>query len=135
MENNGNVVAKEVAEKDVNKWLDYKKVDPGKREEFSDNIDNLVNAISAGHLVYKNNELVQTLKFPVGKDDAVKVLKYKARIKMSEIEARSQNIKGSSHHGILRAYICALTETHSDIIKELDTEDNRIAQSIATFFL
>ena len=133
---NNDKVTKEVALKEVNKWLDFKKVSEKKREENDDAIESLADAIVEGVLVLKSDKrFVQTLLFPIGDEGAIKTLTYKPRIKMSEVEARSQKVKPGDTQGIIRGYICALTEQAAAIIKELDTEDNRISRSIATFFL
>jgi len=130
-------VSKEVALKEVNKWLDYKKVDETKRSESSDAIEAIAKCIEAGHLSYssKDNTFVQTLKWPIGADSSIKELTYKARLSMNDVHVRTKNVKSGDAHGLITAYICALTEQNSGLIGGLDTEDNRVAQSIATFFL
>jgi len=134
--NSKDKVTKEVALKEVKKWLDYKKYNNKKREENEDAIEHLAECIVEGTLVLKPDFVFEhTLIFPVGEGDMISKLSYKPRLKMSEIEAKSAKIKASNTQALVRSYICALTETASGIIKDLDTEDNRVAQSIATFFL
>lgn len=127
------------AKKEVNKWLDFKKVDQEKRDENTDNIDALAKAISVGYLVMdKDFNLIQTLKFPMqdqdGKDSFT-TLKFKPRLKMGEIQSKSQNLKAGDTFALITAYICALTKINSGIIKEMDSEDYKIAQSVVIFFL
>lgn len=130
-------VSPEVAEKEVNKWLDHKKVDENKRASNSDNIAALKLAIEEGYLTYdsKENIFVQKLKFPIGDGESIKEFKYKSRLKMSEVQTRTKNVKASDAFGMVTAYICALTGQNSGLVSELDTEDHRVAQSIAVFFL
>ena len=127
------VIAIEVAQKEVEKWLDFKKVDEDKRADNAEGINALAKSVSKGYLrLNENHEFIQTLKFPIGD---LKELKYKPRLKMNEIHVKSTNVKAGDANGLITAYICALTDTNSGLIKEIDTEDNRIAQQIAIFFL
>lgn len=136
MSKNEAKVTKSVARKDIVRWLDFKKVNEKKREDSEDSIEELINAICDGNIIVKEDCTIEhTLIFPQGEGGMIKVLTYKPRLKMSEIEARSAKVKPGNSQEIIRAYICALTEQPSAIIKELDTEDNRISRSIASFFL
>lgn len=131
-------VSIKTAEKEVKAWADYKKIDETKREENKEQLAKLAEAISLGHLSYDSKEhfLVQKLKFPLGEGaTAVTELKYKARLKMNEVTARTKNVKPSDTYGLITAYVCALTDQNSGILGGLDSEDNRIAQAIAVFFL
>lgn len=132
-------VSKEVALKEVEKWLDYKRVDEKKRVDSKDNIEALADAISFGYLVLdKDFNLIHSLKFPLLNEDgsvASKEFKYKARLKMGDIQVKTQNIKATDFLGLVSAYIAALTDSNSGVVKQLDSEDGRIAQAIATFFL
>ena len=130
-------VSKEVAVKEIQKWLDYKQVDELKVEENQTSIDTLVYAIQTGHLSFnsKDNMLTQKLKFPIGNETTIDVLVYKPRLKMSEVHLRTQNVKSNDTFGLITAYVCALTGQNSGLINEIETEDNRIAQAIAIFFL
>jgi hypothetical protein len=123
----------EMAMNEVEKWLDFKRCSAKKREDSKDAIQTLADGISDGLLILNEDfSLTQTLLFSVGE---IKMLKYRARLKMSDIEQWTANIKAGNTHALIRGYVCALTECISSVIKELDTEDNRIAQSVATFFL
>lgn len=132
-------ISTELAIKEVHKWLDFKKVDEKKREDSKDNIEALAHSISMGYLsLDKDFNFIQKLKFPIEADDKSIVaseLKYKPRLKMAEIESKTANIKATEFTALIRAYVSALTESNSGIIKQLDTEDNKVAQSIAIFFL
>ena len=127
------------AKKEVNKWLDFKKVDQEKREENADNIDALAKAISVGYLVLdKDFNFIQELKFPIEDSDGQPVqtqLKFKPRLKMGDIQNKTQNLKAGDTFALITAYICALTNINSGIIKLMDSEDYKIAQSVVIFFL
>tara|TARA_R110002020_G_scaffold357999_1_gene570304 strand:- start:86 stop:493 length:408 start_codon:yes stop_codon:yes gene_type:complete len=127
------------AKKEVNNWLDFKKVDQEKRDENSENIDSLAKAISLGYLsMDKDFNFIQELKFPMLDDDgsvSLGTLKFKPRLKMGEIQNKSQNLKTGDTFALITAYVCALTNVNSGIIKQMDSEDYKIAQSVVIFFL
>lgn len=127
-------VDKKVSEKDLNSWLDFKQVDESKRDKA--NVELLTDAISSGVLVVREDfHLVQKLKFEIGDEIKIKELIYKPRLKMSDIKPYTRQVSASDTFGLLTAYVCALTGHPSKVIDELDTEDNRIAQAISTYFL
>lgn len=129
----------EQAKKEVIKWLEFKKIDSDKIEENSESVDTLATAISKGNVVLdKDYNMTQELKFPLMDDDGnptLTQLKFKPRLKMGEIQTRTQNINSKDLFALVTAYICALTNTNSGIIKEMDSEDYKTAQAIVIFFL
>lgn len=129
----------EQAKKEVEKWLEFKKIDADKIEENSENIASIAKAISSGHLYLDDDmSFVQKLKFPfMDADGGVSsdTLKYKPRLKMGDIQTRTQNLKSNDTFALITAYICALTEMNSGLIKNMDSEDYKISQSIVLFFL
>lgn len=140
MKNDEKKVTQEVAEKDVKSWLKFKKVGAKKQEDSRDAIETMISAIVEGSLVYSESNSVfkLTLLHPIKFDDdssAIDVLTFKPRIKMADIEAKSNNVKAGNGQSLIMSYVCALTDQNSGIIRQLDTEDNRTATAIATFFL
>lgn len=130
------LVSREVAQSEFDKWADHKKISAKKREQQKDSIEAIVDAIVEGTLVLKeDNTLVHTLKFPTEGEAPIKTLEYKPRLKMDIVHAHLQNVKSNDADGRVAAYIAALTTKSKTIIKALDTEDYSIAQSIAVFFL
>jgi len=128
------VISKEQAEKEVNSWLDYKKVSAKKRESLKGNIAYLVDAMMEGSLILDPDTFVfeHTLKFPIG---SVKKLEYKPRLTLKEIQDRTQNIKTPGPIESSIAYISALTGQPSSLIKEMDSEDNSLADYLSFFFM
>lgn len=130
------VVSKEVAQVEIEKWLDCKKISERKRETTKDNTAALVDAISEGGLVLtEKNELVQTLKFPIGETSPVEKLTYKPRLTVKEVNTKMQGVKANDVDGRVTGYIAALTNLTMEEVKKLDTEDYGLAQNIAIFFL
>lgn len=133
-------IAYDVAEKEVNSWLDSKKIGDSKRLAKKENIETLINAISDGDLVLKMPELifVQTLKSPpkVNKDAVgITELKYKSRMSTAQLQACLKTAKLGDGIGIIISVVGVLTGELNPTIQELDTEDFSIAQAIASFFL
>lgn len=129
-------IAKEVAEKEITDWLDFKKVSEAKRDTYKDNIETLTNAISEGLLTRStDNQLVQVLKFEVGEEKKVNELSFKPRLMISEIHTSMKGEKSTDADARVLGYISALTGQPKGIIKKLDTEDYAVGQAIALFFM
>ena len=130
------VVAREVAAQEIEKWLDYKKINDRKREQYKDSIDALIDAVSDGVLtVDEDHNLVQSLKFPIGNEVTTSKLEYKPRLKVASVHSALQGVKTADADGRICAYIAALTSQPKGVITALDTEDYSIGQAIAIFFL
>lgn len=131
---------KEVAEAEVNAWLDAKRIQPSHREGLKEQIEVLVDSFMDGVLVRDEatNELVHTLIWPLDKGEVkVESIKYKARINDEQI-AKSGVMKGiSPKDGDLRmsAYTSAITGQPRSVIQMLDSIDKRISLAITLFFL
>jgi hypothetical protein len=129
-------VSIDVATEEVNKWLDYKKVNEKKREAYKDNIDALVQGVCDGILILnEDNTFTHNLQFPIEGEMPIHKLDYKPRLKMSTVHNHLQGVKPSDGDGRVCAYIAALTSKPKAVVKDLDTEDYSIGQSIAIFFL
>ena len=127
----------EVATKEVNDWLDSKKVSDKDKELNQDQIDKLIDAVCNGYLVVNDDDtLSQTLKFPIkGEDSEIKELKYKNRVTVKEIQTQMTGTKSGDFIGMLTAYISAATVMPKAFLKNLDTQDWSLAQAIGVFFM
>lgn len=131
-------ITKEQAEKEIESWLNYKKIDPLQREEQKAQIDALVSFVQNGHLILNEDfTFTHILKFPLGEDGKipVKELKYQARLKERDLSYKLAQFKSDDSEGRLMAHYQALTGEAKGIIAGLDKEDIKIARSIAVFFL
>ncbi len=127
-------VSKEIAEKEIEKWLDFKKVKAKKKEAYKDAIESLVDAVSEGSLVLNEDfSLTHKLIFPVGNEGAFKDLTYKPRIDVATIQKYANG--ATSGDARVLSTIAALSGQASTIISKMDTEDYGIASSVAIFFL
>lgn len=131
------VVSIDVAEKDINAWLDHKRVNDKKRESNAAQIEALTEAVQMGRLSFSQDEkvLVQKLDIPLGKNGEIKELKYKSRMVIGEIHQHLKGVKSDDADGRLLAYVSALTNQTKGMIGQMDTEDYSISQTIAVFFL
>jgi hypothetical protein len=129
-------IVEEVAKVEIDKWLEYKKIDDDEREAQAANIEKITKAIMHGRLVLNTDsmEFTQTLKFPIT-NDKIETLTYKPRIKMSEVQRRLQGVKGNDADGRVLAYISTLTGKQKPILQDMDSVDYDLAQAIAIFFL
>lgn len=128
------VVSKEVAEKDINGWLDSKKIYD--REENTATIETLVKAVENGVLVVTEEfDLVHTLLFPTQGEKPLTSLKYKNRLAERDIKAAMKGVSANDMDARMTAYIYALTGVAKGLIDALDTSDTRIAKAVVVFFL
>jgi len=132
-------VSAEIARQDVERWLDFKRVSAKKRAAVADTIEAIAEAIEQGTLVVNDDcSITHKLIFPIENSEGqqtVEELKYKARVTTEAISIRMRDVKLTDAHGMFIAYASALTNQSTALIKKLDTEDFRVAQSIVTFFL
>jgi hypothetical protein len=128
-------VNKETATKEVNSWLDYKRVKDKNRETQSAQVDVLVEALQAGDITIdeKTFEITQKLIFPV--DGLVSELKYKPRISVGELQKACEKVDAMDVSGQLISYVGALTGQGSAAIKKLDPADFSIGRAVAIFFM
>jgi hypothetical protein len=126
----------EQALKEVNDWLDYKKVDDRKRASCLHNIARMAEHISDGILIYEPTKQTFThqLKFPIGKEATVISLTYQARLKVEDTMDRLAEAGGSPQKRVL-AYIAAATGEAMAVLEKMDQEDYHIAGDLVVFFM
>ncbi len=140
------VVADEVAEADVNAWLDKKKVGEKTRESLKDYIDTLIEAVSTGTLTLdKGNEKdpaskptfkwTHNLLFPFENESSLTSLTYECRINDRMMKPNLTGVKLGDSDGRFNALIATLTRQPRTIIETLDTADKKISMAIGIFFL
>lgn len=131
------VMTKEMAEQEVNAWLDRKKIFKSIRETNKDYIDTLVDAMCEGVLSLDQEtwEWNHTLLFPIGENESVKSIKYKPRLNDKMLKPFLNGVKNQDSDGRLLAHVAALTNTPREVLASLDSADKRISMSVAIFFL
>jgi hypothetical protein len=133
------VVSTDVAKSEIEKWLNLRRVSEKKRESFQELIDELVEHVSTGTIVFDESagKLIQKLQFPLGEGSIVRQLEFKPRILAGEIRqaATTLNMKAGDGDGRLLAHIAAATNQPVAMILKLDNYDYNIASNVALFFL
>lgn len=129
-------VPKKLAEKEVDSWLDYKRVKPKKREENKSSVETLVDGFECGVLSLnpQTKEIDFKLDFPIGNEGAIKKLTFKPRLKVGDAHAKLKGVGAGDVDGRIAAYVAALTDKNTALIREIDSEDYSFAQAIAIFF-
>ena len=132
-------VSLDQAKKEVNKWLDFKKVDNDKRDENTENIDALAKAISLGYLILdKDHNFIQDLKFPIEDSEGSPVqsqLKFKPRLTVGEVNKVSNGVKPGDQRANMIANTSARTGNPKAIIDLMDAEDFDTTALIMAYFL
>jgi hypothetical protein len=129
----------ETARKEIEGWLDYKKIRDKKREDYQSSINSLVSLVQEGVLtVNEDKSITHILNFPVdmGGPNPITEVKYKARLEVRELREKLANLKtGEAIDNRLIANFCALTGQGVGFQGKLDTSDISIANEIIVFFL
>jgi len=131
-------VSLEQATKEINQWLDGKKINPRKRADNEKLIETLIDGVVYGQLVFdkETNTITQHLDFPIIGDGAsIDKLTFKARVQQWEVKSRIAKTKQGDSFGIIGAYIAALTGQPEAILDKLETTDFSLCQAIAVFFV
>lgn len=129
-------IALDVAQAEVDRWLEHKKISAGKRETNKPSIDSMVAGFQDGMLILNEDfSITHKLKFATEGEKPIEELKYKPRLKVETTFKHLEGVKSSDADGRLCAYVAALTSLPKGLITKLDTEDYSLAQSIAVFFL
>lgn len=133
-----NLVSKNVAESEIQKWLDVRKVSDKKRELYSDTISELVTAVEEGRLTVEDDgTLVQKLEFPMGENKSIVTLRFAPRVTIYDVRQATSalNAKANDPDARLIAYIAASTKMAVNVVQRLDTIDYSTSTNIALFFL
>lgn len=130
-------ISEEIARQEVDKWLDYKRVSEEKRADNEAAINGIVAAVANGSLIISDqgHEITHVLMFPIGTNEDVKELTYKARLSLKERNKRTKGVKPTDTGDYIAAIIAALAGDNKAVIEEMDTEDYNIVQNIALFFI
>jgi hypothetical protein len=135
MDNKGKI-SRDVAEEEIEVWLDKKKVFQETRDKYKDHIEVIVEAMMNGVLqLNEKMEFHHTLLFEIGEGGAIDHLDYLFRANDKIIAPHMKGVKNDDVDGRLNALIAAITKQTRGIISNLDTVDKRIATAIGIFFM
>ena len=130
------VVPKEVAEKDIERFLTALRVDPIKRKKMKESIAICVEFVMYGMLVVNdNNELEYKLLESIEDKDGEVVLseiKFKnKRVRLDSLE----KVKNATEESYMRELISLMTDADKLILKKTTLEDMGYLEKIGMFFL
>jgi hypothetical protein len=129
------VVEYAAAKAEIDAWLEFRKVMPSQLDNYADSINILIEGIQYGALTLKDNAFTQKLLFPVGEETKVESLTYKPRINGIMLEPHLKGTAAGDGNARILAVLACLTSEPKQILKSLDPQDKRIADSIVVFFL
>ncbi|MBX9450024.1 MAG: phage tail assembly protein [Taibaiella sp.] len=134
-----NVVSLEVAQQEVNKWLDSKKIKEKARETHSESIESLVSSVADSTLILNDdNSFCHKLNFQVLSESGEPILSelvYKNRLTVGEVNMANKGVAHNDVDGRILTYMSVLTNTPKGKLMKLDTQDYAVARSIVVFFL
>ena len=133
------VISREKATQEITVWLDYKKVKDSQREANKAQVDALIDGVQCGNLSMNETTFALTQKLDVTDNISTLIggdsLTFKARCCIGELQRASANVKAIDFDGKITAYIAALTGNSFSHIQKMDSEDYKIGQAIAVFFM
>jgi len=139
------VLAKDVAEKELEQWFDYRRMKESARnnaDEDGNDIfkEKIVEAFQYGELVFKpeTGELIQNLSVPVKKESGEIILEklvYQPRVKRNALTEPMKGVKLNDTEGRTKAWISAVTGVNKSHLGLMDLSDFGISEAIITYFL
>lgn len=130
-------VPEQVAQEDIERWLEARMTSDKKRRDLADSIKELEGAVMDGNLIVKEDgTLLQKLIIPIGEESKLTEVKYKLRITAGDVQKRmvGNKIKATDLHGTLLIQICAATDLTFEQVAKMDYTDYAIATAIGNFF-
>lgn len=147
MEKNGILVSRELAEKELEKWYDYRNVPEELRIEVDDESESdfmyerVLKAAMAGRLQFEEEtgNLIYTLKDPLVKQESKEVylntLTIKPRYRRSELDQHLKGVKAKDIEGRTRAYMSAITGVDKGLLGRLWNSDYDLIEAVYILFL
>jgi hypothetical protein len=126
------VLSLELAQQEVEEWMNVKKVRTSVREANKENIQVLADGFMDGLLALnkETNEITQELMHPT---DGVKKLVFKSRLTAGDKSKYLSRAKSDINSQIV-ALLAALSGENSALIAGLDTDDIAVSRSLTSFF-
>lgn len=131
-------VSKEVAQKEVNNWLDLMDITKENRQtpDVVIFVDSLIESVQKGHLVFNDDETVtQILKQPLA-DGKTKEIKYDFRFEIGEFNKATKGISSmdSVDWSIARLALSSVDKLPKAFFEKLKRTDFNVAKAMTIFF-
>lgn len=137
--NNKEVISEDLAQQEVDKWLNAHKIRKTVREKNASYIATLTDAMIDGLLVLnEDNSFSQTLLFPIQDEDGVvKVanLNFKYRFKVRELSREVEGINPNNPIELTVSFVSALSCISRPLVLSMDYSDYKISSAVASFFI
>lgn len=136
------LTVRQLAEKEVNGWLDFQCIPKRQRDSMDATYQRLVDGVEDGRIIINPDfSVIQKLKFPAS--DAVTELKFKPRLQVAEIKQAQELEPGeeSKEDGKTTgydtgfAYVKALTGQHKAMTGRMADKDYKLTDAIVLFFM
>lgn len=131
------LVSREVATNEVNDWLKQKGVSEKKIQSRSADIDELIDAVCVGKMSFSGEKVALNLSQPLGTAGTITTLQLEKRIPYGVIVKHTKGVDASDAHGLITAYIAAVSNMPSAVIATLDSGggDLDLLRSYVVFFM
>jgi hypothetical protein len=134
-----NKVSEEIAEKDLQEWLERNHISEDKIESAvgESQLKIIKKAIQSGRLVLnEDGKLSLSLSSPIGSlSSPITELVFNARVNRKMVMTHLSGVKSDNGDMRLVAYMGASTGINKTILLELMPEDQSIADAITVFFV
>ena len=130
-----NLVSEQVAIKDVERWLNFRRISDKRREDLKDQIDAIIEMVMDGSLIVNED---CTLKYTLAFSDGLPwtELKFKNRLQVRDVhEILRNHVKSGDGDGRIYAYLSALAGITFGEIRLLDSYDSGRLANISVFFM
>lgn len=131
-------VSYEVAEQEVNEWLEKCRFRKRSIESNKEYVEQLIEAVMSGDISIDDDtkEITMPLVFPIGENGSVNELKFKTELRVKEYrqKLKTGNVKPGDSDGRILAYAAALSSQPFSVVDSLSSVDQSLASSIAIFF-
>ena len=131
-------IAPTLAATELKKWLDFKRIKPGKRNAFVDHINVLLQAIVYGDIeITKDFKIIHNLNVPLLDTDQRPVyakLEYAPRVTAQALNEALGKAGNDSEIANTIAYGSALADLPVEVIRKLDSSDLSIIMALSVFF-
>jgi len=129
-------VSVETARKEVKDLIELKKMRPNKAARMQGVVEQLVEAVTLGDVVFDlpNGKITQKLAFPLGENKTVTELVYDIRIPVRRLNEAYVRLGGVDGQAKINACIEVLTNIFATQVLDLEPTDKELADYIAVFF-
>lgn len=131
------LVSKEIAKKDLDRWLDFHEINEDQKADTEANINIMIAGIQSGRIIINEDcTLIQNLKHPFGKEKSINKLVYTSGgLPIGEVDSAKTAINKENDSRNSIAHISVATNTAVDIINKMSSKDLNTAAAIILFFI